>query len=203
MQKITISSSQSNTYAKISPEIGGILTELVLDNESVIVCPIQGDDYKKGFPSAFLFPFPSRIEDGKYSFEGQNYQLPINEPARGHAIHGFVAHQKFEVKSLSENAVSLIYKYTGDYEGYPFPFDFEVTYKLINPDPSDCFLSITYQATNTGKTNMPCAFGWHPYFQFGDSVDKLSVKMPAAKVIALDEKMIARGKSENHSCSHN
>ena len=148
MQEIILNSSQSGTYAKIFPEIGGILIELVLDNESVIVCPIQGDDYKKGFPSAFLFPFPSRIEDGKYSFEGQDYQLPINEPARGHAIHGFVAHQKFEVKSVSENAVSLIYKYAGDYEGYPFPFDFEITYKFINPTHRTASLSITYQATS-------------------------------------------------------
>ena len=34
-----------------------------------------------------LFPFPNRIRDGKYSFGGKSYSIPVG--TKGHAIHGF------------------------------------------------------------------------------------------------------------------
>jgi len=41
---------------------------------------------RNGIP--ILFPFPGRIRDGRYSFEGKDYALFI-EPDKVHAIHGF------------------------------------------------------------------------------------------------------------------
>nr|MCU0326080.1 hypothetical protein [Spirosomataceae bacterium] len=87
MNKIQIKSSNPKTYAVIIPEIGAILAELVIDGCSIITCPVFDDDYLRGKPSAFLFPFPNRLEDGKYTFEGHEYQMPITEPARQNAIH--------------------------------------------------------------------------------------------------------------------
>src|SRR5947209_7195429 len=37
-----------------------------------------------------LLPWPNRIRDGKYSFRGSAYRLPLTEPERGNAIHGLV-----------------------------------------------------------------------------------------------------------------
>ena len=37
-----------------------------------------------------LVPWPNRIEDGSYEFEGKRLQLPLNEPENGNAIHGLV-----------------------------------------------------------------------------------------------------------------
>lgn len=190
---ITIKDPNSGSFAEIMPELGSILTKLHLKNTDVIVCPVHGDDYKHGFPSAFMFPFPSRIEHGKYEFEGKSYQFPINEPARGHAIHGFTSHLPFEVNNKTENTISCTLKYEGDYEGYPFPFEVEVQYEILN----HC-LYITYLAKNTGESNMPCAMGWHPYFKLGDTkVDDLTINIPAVKVIKLDEGMIARGEEDS------
>ena len=37
-----------------------------------------------------LVPWPNRIEDGRYDFDGRAFQVPLNEPARRNAIHGLV-----------------------------------------------------------------------------------------------------------------
>src|SRR5438309_10696060 len=37
-----------------------------------------------------LLPWPNRIRDGRYSFAGADYQLPINELARDSEIHRLV-----------------------------------------------------------------------------------------------------------------
>ena len=37
-----------------------------------------------------LVPWPNRLEDGVYDFDGESYQLPLNELAARNAIHGLV-----------------------------------------------------------------------------------------------------------------
>src|SRR5271169_3475767 len=37
-----------------------------------------------------LIPWPNRLEDGSYEFNGCRYQLPLNEPEHRNAIHGLV-----------------------------------------------------------------------------------------------------------------
>lgn len=192
MNQVIIKSSNPETYAVIIPEIGAILAQLVIDGCSIITCPVFEGDYIKGKPSAFLFPFPNRLEDGKYTFEGKNYQMPLTEPNRNNAIHGFVYEQSFEIKNQTEDSVQLIYRYNGSREYYPFAFDFEIHYQFINN-----YLSTTYIATNTSNNNMPCGFGWHPYFEFdGESIEKMTIELPATRAIQSDDRMIARGFSE-------
>jgi aldose 1-epimerase len=37
-----------------------------------------------------LMPWPNRLQDGSYEFDGRRHQLPLNEPERRNAIHGLV-----------------------------------------------------------------------------------------------------------------
>ena len=37
-----------------------------------------------------LIPWPNRLQDGSYEFNGRRYQLPLNEPEHRNAIHGLV-----------------------------------------------------------------------------------------------------------------
>ena len=37
-----------------------------------------------------LIPWPNRLEDGNYEFNGRRHQLPLNEPEHRNAIHGLV-----------------------------------------------------------------------------------------------------------------
>src|SRR4051794_37076482 len=42
-----------------------------------------------------LFPFPNRINEGRFTFWGRSYEVPINHPP--HAIHGFAIQAPWEV----------------------------------------------------------------------------------------------------------
>ena len=37
-----------------------------------------------------LIPWPNRLRDGRYRFDGEEHQLPLTEPEKHNAIHGLV-----------------------------------------------------------------------------------------------------------------
>ncbi len=187
----------------ILPELGGIIRQLTLTKEgesfTVIDTPADAEAFGANpkYASAFLFPWPSRIKDGHYTYRGESYQLPINEPEKQAAIHGIVHHEKFEVveewTSVSAAGIRLRYEHDGSYEGYPFPFRFEIRYELLSTGKLD----IMPQAVNTGGETMPVALGWHPYFQLpGGTVDDWTIYFPAARQIHLDDEFMMPAGSE-------
>lgn len=183
-EKIMIIDSNSGNFAGIAPKRGAMLQELMLNNQSIIQTKVFDAESKVGYPSAFLFPFPNRIEDGKYSFQGNTYQLPINEPKHHNAIHGLIAFSEFEVIHQSESTLKLKYSYRANFEYYPFSFDFEVLFSI-----TESAFILNYSATNIGTQDMPCAFGWHPYFQIeGEKIDNLNLKVSEAQNLALNER---------------
>src|SRR5206468_2980253 len=67
----------------VAPERGGRIMALSVDGLDLLVTP-DVDDHNFGcFPMA---PWAGRIRHGSFDFEGQRYQLPLNNPP--HAIHG-------------------------------------------------------------------------------------------------------------------
>lgn len=185
----------------VVPEHGARLRHLVLAHASQPVTVIEGakssDEFLQdgGYPSAHLFPFPSRIRGGQYRFGGREYFLPINEPDRGHAIHGFVHDEPFEVllqeTTDTQARLTLRRRYTGGFPGYPFPFDFDVTYTL----QADGVLELGYRLTNTGPSPLPAGLGWHPYFRIGGTRATWEINLPAREVIVLDDRMMPSGRA--------
>lgn len=183
----------------IVPTWGGVLKELNLAANgqlySLIDCP---ESYEELFAdthylSAILFPFPSRIPNGKFTFEGTTYQLPINEPARNTAIHGFVHPNPYIVleENASENSASLKlgYHYDGSLSGYPFPFQLSITYTLRTNE-----LTLQYDVKNVGSKNLPMAFGWHPYYKLGGGkTDEFEIEIPSSTIVTFDKQMIPTG----------
>ncbi len=43
-----------------------------------------------GAHGAVLVPWPNRLGDGSYEFDGQSHQLELNEPEKRNAIHGLL-----------------------------------------------------------------------------------------------------------------
>ncbi len=192
MSILTIISKTGGSYALIDSNNGGAITKLVLKGQDIIRHPLKDDDPKKGYPSAILFPFPNRIKDGKYEFEGKEYKLEINEPQNHNAIHGFVAFQTFQILKQGDSSVELMFQYTGEKEGYPFPFKIKIIYTI-----KDNELSFITEVENTGNGNLPCGFAWHPYFGFnGSSVSEMTLKRPKSIKIGLDERNIPNGEFE-------
>jgi aldose 1-epimerase len=197
--KIRLSNEKTGEYVSIIPEFGANVNEIVLSKNGELCSLVDGDktfeeliknDWYKG---AKLVPFPNRINDGKYSFESNQYQLDINFPSQHHAIHGLVYNKEFSLRqaNASKNAVSveLWHNYTGENKGYPFHFSINITYSL-----SDKGFECQTIIKNIDSRNIPMADGWHPYFKLDEKVDNLYLRLPSSKKILVDKNMIPDGK---------
>jgi aldose 1-epimerase len=132
-------------------EIGGLP---VLDGFSVHE-RIEGG---RGQP---LLPWPNRILDGQYKFDGVNQQLPIDEVGRHNASHGLTRWQNWSVLEHAPSQVRLgltLYPRPG----YPFILALEIDYSL---DANG--LKVQTTARNAGDRPLPFGAGQHPYLSVG------------------------------------
>ena len=122
-----------------------------------------------------LFPFPNRIRDGAFTFQGKTYRV---DPPR----HGFVRDKAWKIidtgASDSQGAWLRAGIDAADYaeqilHQFPFPFHLEVTYRL-----RDGRLDMETVAQNTGHADMPVGFGIHPYFR---RPPQSTIQVPARK----------------------
>lgn len=186
-ESIKINASAGAGLISFQKKIDNQLFELI----EIPLIENQGFKGNPFHPSSFLFPYQNRVRNGNYSFLGKNYQLAINEDNLNNAIHGFIDFQEFKVidKRLGNNwlAIDLAYSYTGDIQGYPFPFDFQVSYHF--QEIGNLILEFTIK--NTGKTKMPFSFGWHPYFRWKDcSPENLGIEFKPKEKFLSDSQMI-------------
>src|SRR5207248_5710713 len=70
-------------------EVGGGIREYELAGRPVLD-PYRAEAMCDGAHGAPLIPWPNRLGEGRYSFEGHDYQLALTEPERGNAIHGLL-----------------------------------------------------------------------------------------------------------------
>lgn len=198
--KTILRNTVTGEYIAFIPEYGANIAELVLNKKEKAYSIIDGYSTPAELvahqraKSDKLIPFPNRIKDGKYSFRGKNYQLPINFPTENHAIHGLIYDKSFrEIDSNiteTQASIELEYVYNGDISGYPFQYAVQVTYFLTKENGFKC----TTTVKNRGDQSMPFGDGWHPYFQFGKKVDELMLKIPATKLTEVDDRMIPTGR---------
>ena len=188
----------------ILPEYGGIIRKMTLHKEGhlhhvidVANSPEQLLSSMLTYPSAHLFPWGNRVRNGKYNFQGVDYQLSINEINFNNAIHGFVSFANFEVVeqevSEIEAVLTLRYIYKGTQFGFPFPFVLDIQHIFS----SDEGLEINYTIKNTGRKAMPMVLGWHPYFKIeGETPDDWQIDFPATHQYKADHQIISGDKIE-------
>jgi aldose 1-epimerase len=190
MDIITLIDREQNIQAKVIPSIGNNLVSFSIgfgDKYTELIwipTEIENLQYesRKFFGNPVLFPFPGRIPDGKFMFQGQKFQVPVNFDD-GCAIHGFVFDKKWqiaELSSLSNDRVHLvsIFRSTPEIERhFPFPFELEMRYTLRELE-----LEINFLVKNRGDQRMPFGYGLHPYFLLGDdNRDNWDFYFPASK----------------------
>ena len=145
--------------AEVAPALGGNIVSLSYNGRDIYV-PLKNEKqleinpYLQGAP--ILLP-ANRTAGAKFGFKGNEYKLPLNEPATGAHLHGLVHRQPFTVKYCGESEIKLIYENKGDI--YPFPFLLEVNY-LIKGN----IFRQEYKVINTGKSEMPFTIALHTTF---------------------------------------
>jgi aldose 1-epimerase len=136
-----------------------------------------------------LIPWPNRLEDGTYEFDGRLHQLPLTEPERGDAIHGLVRWEAWTVGEREPHRV-VVEHVLQPQPGYPFTLSLAVEYAL-----SESGLSVRTNAVNIGSEACPFGSGQHPYLTLGTpAVDSLFLSAPGRTVLITDERGIPRGR---------
>jgi aldose 1-epimerase len=182
----------------IIPEFGGVIADLQLFNGNSTIAVI--DSYKSlndvdannGYKSHYLLPFPNRMRNGKYDFEGKSYQFPINDTNTNNNLHGFLETVPMNIIATENIGNQKVIILKGNFEGLSyFPFPFEITIKYLF---SDSELTIESTIKNIGKTNMPIGYGWHPYFKLNtEKVDDLFLQFPDCQAVTIDNRMMPTG----------
>jgi aldose 1-epimerase len=80
--------SVDDQHVTIDAVGGGIRSYRVGDRD--VLQPYAMDQMCDGAHGAPLIPWPNRLADGRYRFDGTDYQVSLTEPDKHNAIHGFL-----------------------------------------------------------------------------------------------------------------
>jgi aldose 1-epimerase len=162
-------------------EVGGGIREYEVAGRPVLD-PYQVDQMADGAHGMPLIPWPNRLADGRYSFDGEDFQVALTEPSKHNAIHGFLRWRPWLVAERDSNRVLMTARLY-PLEGYPFALDLSIAYEL-----GDEGLTATTTAKNIGDRACPYGHGQHPYLSPGDGlVDGCTLELRAATRIVTDE----------------
>jgi aldose 1-epimerase len=135
-----------------------------------------------------LIPWPNRLQDGTYEFDGRGHQLPLTEAEHQNAIHGLVRWAAWTTVEREPNRV-VIAHLLHPQPGYPFSLALNIEYAL-----SEDGLSVRTTATNVGSSPCPYGSGAHPYLTLGTAtVDNVILQVPARTVLQMGERDIPVG----------
>jgi aldose 1-epimerase len=161
--------------------VGAGLAGLTYQDRHLVI-PHKPEEMPLAHLGKVLIPWPNRIANGCYQYDGQEYQLPINEHASKAAIHGFLAWRNWQISEQTASKVSLTAFLPPSY-GYPFSLISQVIYSL----DAATGLSVAIISKNIGDKTAPYGVGIHPYLTCNLApVDGYVLQLPAKQVFAVD-----------------
>ncbi|WP_062518281.1 aldose 1-epimerase family protein [Demequina gelatinilytica] len=167
--------------------LGAALREYTVGGREVVI-PFPADELPAAFHGMVLAPWPNRLRDGRYEFDGRELQVPVSEPGRGTALHGMVSFAHWSVESSTESTVTLTYALAAS-PGYPFQLELATTYAL-----GEDGLTITTVARNVGAGPLPYGLGFHPWFAPGGTpLDASTLQLDAASRVTVDDRLLPTG----------
>ena len=182
-EQFELVSTTGRKVRAVVTEIGAILRLLEVDGVPLI----EGfaADAEPGMCAGWiLVPWPNRIRDGKWTYEGRQLQFEITEPKLNNALHGLLFALSHEVVTRSADSITLRARIEPS-EPYPFSLTVDTTYTVSTEG-----LAVEHTLSNTGETDAPAAIGSHPYFRIGDvPIDDLVVRLRAASRVVVDDRL--------------
>jgi aldose 1-epimerase len=175
-------------------------------NQEVIVCEVGAtlrayrvaeqavldgfgpDEWSHAGRGQVLAPWPNRLADGRYEFNGVRAQAALDEPERRNAIHGLVRWLPWTLQTRHQNQLSLRLQLHPS-PGYPFSLLLELEYHVGRDG-----LTVTTTAQSLDEGSIPFGLGFHPYLRVGsESVDGAILHVPARHTLELDERGLPTG----------
>lgn len=179
---------------------GRIVSLLVPDKDNKLVDVVLGYDSigayrKKGEPffGALIGRYGNRIGKGKFTLDGKNYQLQLNDgPNTLHGgTDGFFS-KVWDAKQIDDHTLELTYVSKDGEAGYPGQLDVKVVYSLSD----DHALKIDYTATTDKATVVNLTN--HAYFNLNGEGNKTildhELTIAADSITPVDSTLIPTGK---------
>lgn len=200
VDKYTLSNRQGMQISIIN--YGGIITSWTAKDkngvyEDIVLGYNELSEYEKESPyfGAIIGRYGNRIAKGKFSIEGKEYTLAVNN-GENHLHGGLKGFDKvvWDAKTrLTDSSASLVLTYLSVdmEEGYPGNLEVEVEYTLNNDDE----LSVTYKAT-TDKTTV-INITQHSYFNltanFNNTILNHELVLNSDSFLPVDNTLIPTG----------
>ncbi|MBO0730480.1 MAG: aldose 1-epimerase family protein [Acidimicrobiaceae bacterium] len=180
---------ESGTHRAVVVEVGGGLRAYEAGGRPVL------DGYARdavcdGGRGQALLPWPNRVGDGRYTWDGTERQLALSEPAAGNAIHGLT---RWSSWSRDRGPGFVMRNRLYPQQGWDWILDLSLTYGL----DATGGLTVTVAAVNASETACPWGAGFHPYLAaFGGVVDDVQLTVPAAAWYTSDARGLPTGQQK-------
>jgi aldose 1-epimerase len=163
-------------------EVGGGVRAYAHGDRDVLD-PYPDDAICDGARGTPLIPWPNRLQDGSYEFDGEQYQLDLSEPDKHNAIHGLLRWRAWEAVEQQPDRVTMGIRLHPT-PGYPHLLGVRVAYALDADG-----LTVTTTLANGGDRPCPVGAGQHPYLSPGAGavVDDCTVELRAGTRILTDD----------------
>ncbi|EGA1095734.1 aldose-1-epimerase [Salmonella enterica] len=171
----TIQLNAGHYQAKIVT-VGAGLAELTHHGRHVVI-PHKPEEIPMAHLGKVLIPWPNRVTNGCYSYNGKVFRLAVNDPVSQTAIHGLLAWRDWQINYQSATEASLTIFLPPSY-GYPFALISEVIYRL----DAASGLHVLIRTQNIGDESAPYGAGAHPYLTCNlQSIDSCVLTLPASE----------------------
>ena len=177
----------SGAHRAVVTEVGATLRAYTVDGVDVL------DGFGPEEPSSagrgqVLAPWPNRLEDGRYVFEGVEGRAALDEPERGNAIHGLVRRLPWTVSLRTDESVTLD-RVLAPQPAYPWRLALSIRYSV-----ADDGLSVFAVASNRSDVAAPFGIGFHPYLTVGTpTIDETELTIPAGRRLLTDDRALPIG----------
>jgi aldose 1-epimerase len=189
--------SITNYGAKIEqimvPDRKGVFSDVVLGYETIDKAVIG-----QGSFGSFVGRYANRLANGKFSLDGANYQIGLNESKPGgfNTLHGGVLGTRFMVydaKQLDDSDVEMYYTFKDGEEGFPGVLALRVLYTVTENNE----LVVDYQSYAATK-NTVANFTSHSFFNLsgdlGSEILDHVITINASRFLPYDSRAIPNGK---------
>ncbi|GCE14745.1 aldose 1-epimerase [Tengunoibacter tsumagoiensis] len=182
----------------IAPELGSNLFRLRLGEKNLLYYDAAGLQRKDFTGNFVLWPFPNRVRERRYSYQGQDYSLEevVRVPGDKALVHGLVFDQAWNyeqpiITDESASVTTFIDLAPGKkfFTAYPFESRLSLTYTLTQHG-----VSIHYTVENKGEKDLPFGFALHPYFTTLTGAEHTTVSIPANSVMEADGALLPTGR---------
>ncbi len=179
---------RAGDYEAVVASVGASLRSLTYRGRDLVL-PFDADEVRPGYQGVTLAPWPNRVVGGRYSFGGEDFELPLTEPARSHALHGLAVWLDFEAIDKGPDHVTLA-AVIQPQTAYPWRIVVTTTFTLGADG-----LTQSVTAHNEGERPAPWGTGPHPYLVAGEGrVDEWTLELPATQVLAVSgERLLPAG----------